>query len=138
MSDQLITVEQAAAELDLHVKTVLRYIREGKLPAARIGKSYRIGRASLNAFAGVAAGKSDQSARVTCIIDVPDLATESAGRLASFLQSAALSGDANTPPLHLETAFDPGMGRMKVVIIGNPADASRLLEMLQVQLRGRS
>jgi excisionase family DNA binding protein len=41
----LVTVEQAAEELKLHPKTVLRYIHEGRLEATRIGKAYRIDRA---------------------------------------------------------------------------------------------
>jgi excisionase family DNA binding protein len=137
MSEHLVTVEQAATELSLHVKTVLRYIREGKLTATRIGKGYRIDRANLDAFSGVAAGRDETDARATCIVDVPDMTVESAGRLASLLQSAALTGDADTPRLHLETVFDPQRGSLKVIIIGSPADGGRLLEMLQLQVRRR-
>ena len=39
MSTTLFTVEQAAQRLNLHPKTVLRYIRDGQLPATRVGKS---------------------------------------------------------------------------------------------------
>ena len=44
---QLYSVEEVADRLDLHVKTVRRIIREGRLPAKRIGKAYRITRAAL-------------------------------------------------------------------------------------------
>lgn len=140
MSDILVTVEQAAERLNLHPKTVLRYIREGRLPATRVGKSYRIVRARLDAFAGIASGKSERAAgaRTTCIVDIPDLSVDRAERLATFLHSAALAGDADTPSLHLETAFDPTVGSVKVVMIGSPSDVARLLEMLQLQLRSRS
>ena len=47
MSQQLVTVEQAAQELSLHPKTVLRYIRDNRLPATRVGRSYRILRSEL-------------------------------------------------------------------------------------------
>ena len=50
MSDALITVEQAAEQLKLHPKTVLRHIREGRLPATRIGKSYRLRAADVDEF----------------------------------------------------------------------------------------
>jgi excisionase family DNA binding protein len=139
MSEQLVTVEQAAAELRLHVKTVQRYIREGKLPAVRLGKAYRISRSSLNLFAGVADGRADaEGVRATCIVEVPEITGSRAGKLADFLHSAALSGDGTAPPLHLQTAFDPGSDSMKVVVIGTPSDAGRLLEMLQLHLRARS
>ncbi len=58
--DDLCTVETAAAHLQVHRKTVLRYIRDGRLPATRIGKAYRIQRADLDAFAGTPSSTVDQ------------------------------------------------------------------------------
>jgi excisionase family DNA binding protein len=139
MSESLVTVEQAAEQLNLHPKTVLRYIREGRLPATRVGKSYRIVRANLDAFAGIASGRAETAAgaRATCIVDIPMSSVDGAERIATFLHAAALSGDAETPPLHLETAFDPLAGVMKLVVIGSPSDVARLLELMQLQQRGR-
>ncbi|MFN3623447.1 MAG: helix-turn-helix domain-containing protein [Hyphomicrobium sp.] len=136
----IVTVEQAAVQLKLHPKTVLRYIRNGLLPATRIGKSYRIERAKLAEFAGVASGHADaaKDVRTTCIVDVPHMTPESAERLARFLNAAAMTGDANTSPLQINTAFNPTEKCLKVVVIGSPRDAARLLEMLQLQLGSRS
>ncbi|MDR5683407.1 MAG: helix-turn-helix domain-containing protein [Armatimonadota bacterium] len=47
---EVLTVEQAAGYLQLHKVTVYKYIREGLLPAARIGKVYRILRPDLERF----------------------------------------------------------------------------------------
>lgn len=138
--DNLVTVEIAAEELNLHPKTVLRYIRDGRLPATRVGKSYRIVRSNLNAFAGVASGKSETvvGARTTCIVDIPNVSVDAAERMSTFLHAAAMAGDADTPPLNLQTAFDPATRSMKVVLIGSPSDVGKLLEMLQLQLKSRS
>lgn len=138
MSDLIVTVEQAAEQLRLHPKTVLRYIRDGRLEATRLGKSYRIPRAALEAFAGIAAGTgSDTGARMTCITDLPDMTVEAAERLATFLQSAALTGNAVTPPLHLQTAYDPKARILKVVMIGQPSDVGQLLELMHVHTTAR-
>lgn len=139
MSTTLFTVEQAAQRLNLHPKTVLRYIRDGQLPATRVGKSWRIARARLDAFAGVATGSAEAGAgvRTTAIVDIPDMTPDEAQRLATMLHAAALAGDANTPPLHFETAYDPMARTIKLVLIGDLADVSKLLEMLEVQVRGR-
>lgn len=139
MSDVLVTVEQAAEALKLHPKTVLRHIREGRLTATRIGKAYRIERAKLDAFAGIATGHTTpaREARATCIIDIPDVTLEAAERMATFLGAVAMTGDAGTPPLHLTTAFDPAEKVLKVVAIAAPADAARLLDMVQMQLTAR-
>lgn len=138
MTEVLMTVEQAARALGLHVKTVLRYIRDGKLPATRVGKSYRIARAQLDDFAGVpTAAENALSARATCVVDVLDLTSEEAQRLAGFIQSAALARDPAAPVLHVETAYDPMARGLKCVVVGDPAQAGRLLEMVALQVRTR-
>ena len=47
---EILTVEQAAEFLQVHKITVYRYIREGTLPAAKLGKMYRLFRKDLEAF----------------------------------------------------------------------------------------
>ena len=51
MPEKYYTAEQAAALLKMHIKTVQRYIREGKLRANKVGKSWRITGHDLSVFA---------------------------------------------------------------------------------------
>jgi excisionase family DNA binding protein len=44
---EVMTPEQAAAYLQVNRETISRYIRQGKLMAARLGRSYRIPRRSV-------------------------------------------------------------------------------------------
>ena len=46
----LLTVQQVADYLQLNKLTVYKYVREGRLPAARLGKAYRIRLADVDAF----------------------------------------------------------------------------------------
>jgi len=46
----VMTVDQVAAYLQLNRLTVYRYVREGKIPASKIGKVYRILRADVDRF----------------------------------------------------------------------------------------
>lgn len=48
--DKLLTVEEAAEALRVTVVTVQRYIRAGKLPAAKLGKAWRISERDLEEF----------------------------------------------------------------------------------------
>ena len=50
MSNQYYTVEQISSMLDIHPKTVQRYIREGKLRAVKIGKGWRVTGHDLSTF----------------------------------------------------------------------------------------
>jgi excisionase family DNA binding protein len=130
MSGNLYTVEQAAERLQLHRKTVLRMIRDGRLKAVRIGKAYRISGDDLDAVAGVARAEArDAADRATVIADFGDVSPDLGQRLASTL-SAMLVGayKVRTSPAHLETAYDPMLRRLKVVIVASPEDASALLK----------
>src|SRR4051812_9654065 len=98
MSEEVYTVEQFAERLKLHPKTVLRFIRDGRLRAVKVGKSYRILRTEMEAMTGVAPeayriagaelermiGQRDarSRARVTSVVDIPDVSPDAAQRLA--------------------------------------------------------
>jgi len=47
---EVLTVEQAAEYLQIHKVTLYKYIRSGLLPAAKLGKVYRIHRRDLEAL----------------------------------------------------------------------------------------
>ncbi|PJC36862.1 DNA-binding protein [Candidatus Peregrinibacteria bacterium CG_4_9_14_0_2_um_filter_53_11] len=50
MKDPILTVDEAAEELQLHPFTVLKLIRKGRLKASKIGRVYRIRESSIDAF----------------------------------------------------------------------------------------
>jgi excisionase family DNA binding protein len=68
---ELCTAAFAALHLKLHIKTVLRFIREGRLRATRVGRSYRIVRSDLEASAGISADVHafDDDTSITSIVD---------------------------------------------------------------------
>lgn len=137
MSSKLATVEQAAEELGLHPKTVLRHIHEGRLSATKIGKSYRIDRGTLDTFGGIVTGRSGPAAdvRATCVVEIADISPEGAERMASLLNAASMTDEARTAPIHLSTAFDPTSRNLKVVVVASPSDAAKLLGLVDLQLR---
>jgi len=46
----LLTVEQVADYLQLNKLTIYKYIRDGRLPAVKIGKVYRVRKPDIEAF----------------------------------------------------------------------------------------
>ena len=129
MSGSLYTVEQAAERLKLHPKTVLRMIRDGRLKAARIGKAYRIAADDLDAVAGVARAEArEASDRATVIADFGDLSREVADKLCNFLPAMLNSREARPDPVRLETAYDPDLRRVKLVVTGAPARVAGILQ----------
>ncbi len=49
-AEQLLTVEQVANIMQVHVETVRVWIRNGDLVAVNIGKEYRVTRKDLNTY----------------------------------------------------------------------------------------
>jgi excisionase family DNA binding protein len=49
-SHELLTAEDVRAYLRVNARTVYRLIRSGELPAARVGRQWRVSRSDLDAF----------------------------------------------------------------------------------------
>jgi excisionase family DNA binding protein len=148
MSEEVYTVEQFAERLKLHPKTVLRFIREGRVRAVKVGKSYRILRTEMEAMTGVNWGEyrvahdtggvtleprgAPSSIRVTSIVDLPNVAAETAKRMARLLPAARMGREAPADPMNLDVIYDPATRILKVLIVGSPSDTATMLKMAQV------
>lgn len=134
-AEEVCTVEFAAGRLRLHPKTVLRFIREGRLPAKRIGKSYRIRRADLDAFAGLPPPEPRRiDARVTSVVDLEGVDRAEAERWMTAIPSALKGRPADAAPLSADVIFDPEAGRLKIMLVGPPADVATLLALVAARL----
>jgi excisionase family DNA binding protein len=132
MSDKVYTVEQFAELVKLHPKTVLRFIKEGRVRAVKVGRGYRILRSELEAMTGVVLGRRERSAtRVTSIVDIPDIGAEAAQKLGRVLPSLRMGRETPTDPMSLDIAYDEARSSVKIVIVGSPADTSAILTMIK-------
>jgi excisionase family DNA binding protein len=69
----VLTPEQVADYLQLRTETVYRYIRDGKLPAVRLGRSYRVLREHLDLFLMANATLPDvRSALFQRVVDIAE------------------------------------------------------------------
>jgi excisionase family DNA binding protein len=136
MATEFYSAEQVAGMLKLHPKTVRRFIREGRLRATRVGKSYRVLRSDLESFAGMLPGTAATSrgARVTSIVEVTDIDTAEAENLARFLPAAFGAREARADSLSLQVAYDRERREAKIVIIGAPADVAAMLKLVDLSL----
>lgn len=134
-TEALYSVEQVAERLGLHVRTVRGYVREGRLKATRIGKQYRIAHADLEALVGAPitapATTRLRHVDVSTIVDIDVVSPEAAMRIANGLVAAtnmnARTGDSR---LRLDTVYDEERARLKLVITGDLAPVTALLEMV--------
>jgi excisionase family DNA binding protein len=136
VTNDLLTVEAAAERLKLHTRTVLRFIREGRLKAAKVGKQYRIRGADLDALAGITPSAGLPGARVTAVIDVPDVDDRLRQRLTAALMGAAAMPSARAEALSVNLAHDPVRRTLKVIAVGAPGDVAALLTLTETCLEG--
>ena len=141
MSQDLLSVFDVAARLNLHVKTVRSYVREGRLRAVRIGKQYRISRADLESFTGHPLPPTDsETARrqrhveVSSVVQVDAISAEAAARLessvAAFVHGNAKDGES----LRIDCIYDRHAGRMRIIVLGSPHGASAALKFVAALL----
>ena len=131
MSEEVYTVEQFAERLKLHPKTVLRFIKDGRLRAVKVGKSYRILRSDMEAMTGVVLGPVAKAPRVTSIVDMDDVSPDLAQRLGRMLPSLRMGREARPDPMSLNVVYDEAHRHLKIVIVGSPGDTSAILSMIK-------
>lgn len=141
MSQLLYSVEQVAERLGLHVRTVRRYVREGRLKAVRIGKQYRIARADLEALTGSPVEAHDRDTvrrhrhvEVSSIVEIDAIDGEAASRMSNLLMAVANGRRKGEEPLRIETIYDPERARMKVIVVGGLSANASLLEIIAARL----
>lgn len=134
--DTLFTPEQVANKLDLHVKTVRRYIRDGELEAVKVGKRYRVTAKALEEFSGVPLTSQAATQRpfieVSTIVGIDELTREAADRLSTVVVAVAQGRRAPNDPLQVEATYYPERERLKVVCSGDIAAVTHLLAMINV------
>jgi excisionase family DNA binding protein len=133
---QLFTVDEVAGRLNLHAKTVRRFIREGRLPAKRIGKEYRIARPALDEFAGTSTdpGREPISRTrqilVSSIVDVDAISPEDSQRITTLILAGlnARRGEPDFP--RVDSLYDAERARLRIMITAIPALACDLVHTI--------
>jgi len=140
---QFLSVDQVAERLGLHVRTVRRYVRHGRLRAVRIGKQYRIAREALDALTGRADAPPGPAAaiapevrhvEVSTIVHAEGIDADTASRVTTALLAAANGRRDQADPLRVDTIYDPGRARLKVVLHGSLATTASLLKFVHAYL----
>ena len=139
----LLSVEQVASALGVHVRTVRRYLHEGLLKGTRIGKQYRISAADLAQLTG-APVPAAEPARLTrhseasTVVQIDAISRDDAMRVMNGLGGAIKGRDkVSDTPLRIETVYDELRARLKVIITGSLATTVGLLKLTEVYAEQR-
>jgi len=135
---RLYSLEQVAERLGLQVRTVRSYVRSGRLKAIRIGKQYRVTRASLEDLTGPAplraAVPRQRHVEVSSVIQVDAVSQETAGRVTNHLVGAAKAPPEDGSALRVEAIYDEERAQLKVIVIGSMLNAANVFRLLDALL----
>ncbi len=137
MSQDLLSVFDIASRLNLHVKTVRSYVRDGRLKGIRIGKSYRILRSDLEAFTGQPLPPSESEVarrqrhvEVSSVMQIDAISAEVSHQLESSLAAFVQGTSKADESLRIESIYDRNIGRMKIILLGSANRSSAALKFI--------
>lgn len=141
MSDKYYTVDEIAEMIKIHPKTVQRYIREGRLKASKVGKSWRVSGHDLSTFTegGSAAetmpimmGESFERGeiKVSAVIDIPVANTQESMRIANTLTAISNSKPPEYGASSMQTQYLMSENVIRVMIWGSLGFTQIILDAL--------
>jgi excisionase family DNA binding protein len=137
VSEELLSVFDIAKRLNVHVRTVRNYVRDGRLRAVRVGKQYRISRADLEVFTGSPLPPTDSERAqrrrrmaVSSIIEIDAISEPSTGEIEKALTAFVHAATSRGEQLKTQTFYDREVGRLKIILLGGPTATASALEFL--------
>jgi excisionase family DNA binding protein len=139
MEGKLYSIAELAPILKLHPKTILRFVREGRLRARKLGRSWTVSEEDLRAFAhGELASPPAQAARrdarpfaqrvsVSAVIEIEERDSEEANRIANSLLAMLNGKDESWGPVRFDFFYYPEVGKAKYLVYGAPGFIAALV-----------
>jgi excisionase family DNA binding protein len=141
LSQDLYTVEQVAELLNLHVRTIRNFVRDGRLKAVRIGKQYRIAREDLAAMTGRPASsferepvRRERHVEVSSIVEIDAISPETFRRLMNLVTASGNRRDAGLDELRIEMVYNAERARLKIILVGSMETTTVYFKAIQVVL----
>lgn len=141
MREKYYSVEQISEMLNIHPKTIQRYIREGKLRAGKIGKSWRVTGHDLSVFmestkipsgkeTSHSINKSDYEILVSSVIDIDVEGMDDAIRIMNTVTAALNTNlpEYGHPTMHAQ--FLESECKVRVTIWGNIQFAQAIIQLI--------
>ncbi|MGD1816008.1 MAG: helix-turn-helix domain-containing protein [Pleomorphochaeta sp.] len=136
MDKKYYSVNEIANMLNLHQKTIQRYIREGKLKANKIGKAWRVEDNELKIFAnniGITqlTNQKPKQIKASTVIDIPISDKERANRIITALNGAMISKPLEYNFSSLHSQYIESENLVRLSIWGNLDFISSIISLIK-------
>jgi len=129
------TVEQISELLNIHPKTIQRYIREGKLRAIKVGKSWRVSGHDLSVFmegnnVNSVNSKAERTITASSVIDIPTNGKEDAMRVVNLLTAAFNAKPSELSKTSMQSQYIEHENMVRIMLWGDIRFLSAIAEMI--------
>lgn len=138
---ELYSPDEVAKALGVHVRTVRRFIRDGKLKATRVGKQYRVPAAALAELTGADAAQGlgpavrrTRRVLVSTIVDIDAIDRPESDCISTALTGVFTAVRDGSGPKRIDSVYYEEQGRLRVVIHAAPGITASLLTMIEAIL----
>jgi len=136
MVEKYYSVDQIAGMIDMHPKTIQRYIREGRLKAQKIGKAWRVTGHDLSTFVegtdgvlmsdtspGLQAilGAAEKTIKVSSIIDIPVKNSSEAVQVMNWITASMNSQSFEYGYTSMNSQFIEPEHIIRIMLWGSPS-----------------
>ena len=146
MEPKLYSISDLAKILNLHPKTILRFIHDGKIKARKIGRSWRVSEENLKLYChGELSGGSpamapayetlEERIRVSAVVEISEQNSEEATRLSNSLLAMLNSDRDSSGKSRFDFFYYPEIEKAKYVFYGSPAFIERIMNAFNVLCR---
>ncbi len=143
MSERLYTVEQVAALLEMHPKTIQKYIRDGRLKANKVGKGWRVSGHDLSRFVEGTADSPPAVPRpepryrypgdkikVSAVLDIDVAGIDESMRIVNQLTAALNNKPPEFGPSTMTAQFIEPEHIVRIMLWGNIVFIQAMIDML--------
>lgn len=146
MVEKYYTVEQIAEIINLHPKTIQRYIREGRLNAQKVGKAWRVSGHDLSVFLeedqnsapvkeispGLQAivGAAKDEITVSAVIDIPVANSSEAVQVVNWMSASLNSQSPEYGYKSFSSQYIDPEKKIRIMLWGSPALVERILHFI--------
>lgn len=150
MENKFYTIDQVAEILDIHHKTVRKFIKEGKLKANKVGKQWRISQIDLEVFTENKNSAIDNKGlifdeeieflsdddkleinneiRVSSVVDLNNINKEAYLRVSNMLLAIMNCKDVRLHRQTLNLKYNENTNRLRIMIWANIEETKELLD----------
>ncbi|WP_160680493.1 helix-turn-helix domain-containing protein [Clostridium sp. C8-1-8] len=155
MENQFYTIDKIAEILGMHHKTIRKFITEGKLPASKVGKQWRISGHDLSIFMeknnvnisdkeiseesnidfvtnGEIKDTVNEKVNVSTVVDINDIDKEEYFRISNTLIALMNCKDPKMGKSTVNVKYDEKVSRLRVLLWGNIGFIEEMLSVISM------